>query len=62
MTSYQGDDMGRKQREYTYEEYVKAMELLEKGYGLTETCRLLGWSEKRASYYIIGNMENINLQ
>jgi len=45
--------MGRKRREYTYEEYIKAMELLEKGYGLTETCRLLGWPEARAStlYY-----------
>jgi len=41
--------MGRKRREYTYEEYMKAMELLEKGYGLTETCRLLGWPEARAS-------------
>jgi len=39
--------MGRKYKSYTYEEYMKAMELLEKGYGLTETCRLLGWPEKK---------------
>jgi len=27
---------------------MKAMELLEKGYGLTETCRILGWPETKA--------------
>jgi len=39
--------MSRKYKSYTYEEYMKAMELLEKGYGLTETCRLLGWPETK---------------
>jgi len=45
--------MGRKYKSYSYEEYMKAMELLEKGYGLTETCRLLGWPETKKStlYY-----------
>jgi len=37
----------RKYKSYTYEEYTKAMELLEKGYGLTETCRILGWPETK---------------
>jgi len=41
--------MSRKYREYSYEEYKKAMELLEKGYGLHETCRLLGWPETKVS-------------
>jgi len=41
--------MGRKHKKYTYEEYKKAMELLEKGYSLRETCRLLGWPEKKES-------------
>jgi len=41
--------MGRKYKSYSYEEYVKAMELLEKGYGLTETCRILGWPETKKS-------------
>jgi len=49
MTGYQGDDMGRKHKSYSYEEYKKAMELLEKGYGLTETCRILGWPETKES-------------
>ena len=43
-----GDDMSRKYKSYTYEEYKRAMELLEKGYGLTETCRILGWPETKA--------------
>jgi len=41
--------MSRKYKSYTYEEYKRAMELLEKGYGLTETCRLLGWLETKTS-------------
>ena len=45
--------MDRKYKSYTYEEYMKATELLEKGYGLTETCRILGWPETKVStlYY-----------
>jgi len=45
--------MSRKRKEYTYEEYKKAMKLLERGYGLTETCRILGWPETKVStlYY-----------
>jgi len=45
--------MGRKYKSYSYEEYMKAMELLEKGYSLIETCRLLGWPETKVStlYY-----------
>jgi len=41
--------MGRKYKSYTYEEYMKVTELLEKGYGLTETCRLLEWPETKIS-------------
>jgi len=41
--------MGRKQREYSYDDWKKAMELLEKGYGLTEMCRILGWPETKKS-------------
>jgi len=41
--------MGRKYKSYSYEEYMKAMELLERGYSLRETCRLLGWPEKKNS-------------
>jgi len=41
--------MGRKYREYSYDDWKKAMELLEKGYGLAETCRILGWSETKKS-------------
>jgi len=44
-----GDDMSRKYKSYSYEEYKRAMELLEKGYGLTETCRILGWPETKKS-------------
>jgi len=45
--------MSKKYKSYSYEEYVKAMELLEKGYGLIETCRILGWPERRKAtlYY-----------
>jgi len=48
--------MKRKQRKYTYEEYKRAMELLEKGYGLTETFRILGWPEKKVSLLYCRNM------
>jgi len=48
--------MGRKRREYSYEEYMKAMELLERGYGLTETCRILGWPGKKVSLLYCRNM------
>jgi len=41
--------MSRKYKSYSYEEYKRAMELLEKGYGLTETCRILGWPETKKS-------------
>ncbi len=34
-------------RRYSYEEYQYAMELLNNGCGLTETCRRLGWPETR---------------
>jgi len=32
---------------HSYDEYKKAMDLLKKGYGLIETCRILGWPETR---------------
>jgi len=46
MTSYQGDDMGRKYREYTYDDWKKAMELHNKyKLGPTKISRILGISE-----------------
>jgi len=54
--------MGRKYREYSYDDWKRAMELLEKGYSLNETCRILGWPEKKVSLLYCKNMENINRQ
>jgi intein-encoded DNA endonuclease-like protein len=34
-------------KSYTHEKYLRAMDLLKKGYGLTETCRILGWPEDK---------------
>ncbi len=34
-------------KSYSYEEYLRAMELLDMGFGLTETCRILGWPETK---------------
>jgi len=41
--------MGNKQRNYTYEEYMRAMKLLNDGLGPTEICKILGWPTTRKS-------------
>ena len=38
-----------KYRSYTYNVYLRAMELLNQGFGLTEVCRMLGWPETKKS-------------
>jgi len=42
-----------KYRSYSYDEYLRAMELL-KDHGLTEVCRILGWpTEKKESVTLL---------
>jgi hypothetical protein len=36
-------------RSYTYDKYLRAMELLSQGLGPTEVCRILGWPITRKS-------------
>ena len=41
--------MSKRYRSYTFEEYLRAMNLLNQGLGPTEVCRILGWPITRKS-------------
>lgn len=43
----------RRQKSYSTEEYEQAMQLLKKGYSLTQVCKLMGWpiTKKTTLYY-----------
>ena len=44
MIDYRGDNMGRKYKSYSYEEYMKATDMLREGYKPPEISRTLGIS------------------
>jgi len=53
MTSYQGDDMGRKKREYSYDDWKKAMDLHNKyKLGYRQISRILGIKENTVNNWL----------